>query len=155
MIGTFKGFGSNATTKLSSSLIPRNWISIAVLLVSEETEDTLAMWKQGICSASLHQCSNPTLKVDHAVHESLQHTPPSGDMLPVPISIYGGMQKLARFPPVVFKNEASMRGKASKFLSIQCKAQGNPGNDCFLKTSQLHDRVSRADQPAAILSDWE
>lgn len=29
MIGTFKGFGSNATIKLSSSLIPRNQISLS------------------------------------------------------------------------------------------------------------------------------
>lgn len=34
MIGTLKGFGGNATIKLSSSIIPRNQIYTAVFLVS-------------------------------------------------------------------------------------------------------------------------
>lgn len=75
---------------------------------------SLTMRKQGICSVCLYH----TLKVDHTVPVPLHHSLPSGATLPAPTSIYGGMHKVARFSPMVFKNKASMRGKARRFLSL-------------------------------------
>jgi len=50
--------------------------------------------------------------------QGLQRSLASQAGLPVPTSIYVGMQKGGRFPPTVLKNEASRRGAANNFLSL-------------------------------------
>lgn len=97
----------------------KSYCSITVFLVSKETErHSVLMRKQGFCSASLHQCSHHTFRADHAAPLALQQSLPSQVMLPAPTSIYVWMRKGGRFPPMVFKNEASRRGTANNFLPL-------------------------------------
>lgn len=153
----FQGFGSNATIKLSSSLIPRNQISLLQFSWWARKQKALSSceskaFAQPLCTSARTTRSKWITQSQHAF-STASPPEPCSQHPPTFIQEHRKWQGFLQWFSKTKPPQEEMQGSFCHL--IQCKAQGNPGNDCFLKTCQLHDRVSWAGQPAAILPDWE
>lgn len=142
MVGNFKGFGREATIKLSSSLTPKNQIALWQFSWWARKQKALSIHVKAMhfCSASLHQCSGHTFSADHAVPAGLQCSPPCHAMPQCPPAFTQECRKVEDFLQWFLKTRLPGEDQQITLCHlIQRKAQGNPRNDCFSVLWSLKD----------------
>lgn len=141
MVGTFKGFGRDATIKFSSSLTPKIQIALSVLLVSKETEGALypcesKAFAQPLCT-SAHATRSVRITQSQRVFSAAS---PPERCSQRPPAFMQERRKVEDFLQWFLKTKPPGEDTQITFCHlIQCKAQGNPRNDCFSLLRFLKD----------------